>query len=1239
MVVLTSFFAPGRGWAQSLSVPLRRAAHFGLLSGGSLTTDSTAVPVRGKVGAGGGIGLQVAATDSLLSNGSGSVVSALADVQAVISHAQALALPAMLPAAMTVGGLYEMAGNYVLDTASALTLPGDTATRYVIRVTGNLLVKSHGGARLRGAVRPEHVVWVIAGSLMCQPYASLPGIVLVAGSTTITGVQHGAQALLMTGAISFSNQDATLGRGAYTAPAVLSLPPDAFVIPNPPLCTGLTGENFLLNGNLENFVRINMQPGRSDVHYWDAASGTPDYFHTLSPPPGNRTPPSVGVPVNHFGTQGVHWPGVDQAYMGLYPYAEVLGNVGDYHDYIHQSFRESRLEAGRWYYGEFYVSRAEASNTTVTELAMFVAPEDAPRRWFERRAAPNAPVVNPLALLRLVPPGGSYLSAPLAVPQIRYKELPSLSSTTAWVRVSGCFQATGTEKCVLIGSFTPQSGNATAKAYYYVDDVSLTAFPRAAASESRIVCGTQITLGTDDCPLPAGAKAVYWWTDDVGSPPTPFNTTPAYTVSVTQTTTFTLHTRVELSNSGGQVRVVTSTVTVRVEPNLCRQECIGPAVTYFSNQKIYGSYEFEAGQMYAITNSFEVMPDTIVKVKTGAVLLLLLPVGVRIDVAPDAVFHLESGTLTNACGELWDGIYVASGGDFYATAGPTGRRAEISFAADGVVLSDDPAATQPPPMRIEYTDFRHNWRHLTWRMAPSTPRTGSYLRHCTLDTDPLLLEEAIGTGRQYNALWSVRLSGDLRHVPIVHNEFGRAWTGLFATEDVYLGSPLLHTLAHNTFSSNWLAGVWAGGSLNSLYCEDNEFRFPQELYPPATAQLASELLPLLPQADADEINHATRDFTTFGVFSPHGPATLKNNRFEQPDLWHYANLGAPPFVLARNWQVGAYVNDAANSAIEGNRFQVLHTGLLGLKAHHTTVVNNVFLECEYGVWVTAPNGAAVANTICINCNSFIRNSPLDLPTYTSGYAGLPALTWSGTQPTLGGLMYPIYVDHANALVIDEFRPLYQNLPNGELMGNLFFDVTTAEYLGPGLYDIGHQRAIVQNETTPLLAYKTYADKPGSVLLKPVQLLTTNTITPNIYHGARNLSVTQDANPVGPNYDCARLGYQQGLQHTLPRMGRVAGLSAPSNSPRYALAPNVPNPFGDVTTVAYQLDGLAQTARLDVRDLTGRVVRSLPLPTDAAHGSVMLSLPGQPAGVYVAQLVVGGAVRATRRVVLTTESGR
>ena len=84
---------------------------------------------------------------------------------------------------------------------------------------------------------------------------------------------------------------------------------------------------------------------------------------------------------------------------------------------------------------------------------------------------------------------------------------------------------------------------------------------------------------------------------------------------------------------------------------------------------------------------------------------------------------------------------------------------------------------------------------------------------------------------------------------------------------------------------------------------------------------------------------------------------------------------------------------------------------------------------------------------------------------------------------------------------------------------------------------------------------------------------------------------------------------------------------------------MPNPFGDVTTVAYQLDGLAQTARLDVRDLTGRVVRSLPLPTDAAHGSVMLSLPGQPAGVYVAQLVVGGAVRATRRVVLTTESGR
>ncbi len=1219
--------------AQSISVTLGRAADFGLLTGGSLSTDSTAVQVEGKAGAANTASANMYATDSLLTNGTGSVTGALTDAQAAITYVQNLSVPTALPTQLSVGGLYEYSGNLILDTTNFYALTGDTTTSYVIRVTGNLLVKTRGGASLNGRLRTHHVIWVIGGNLTCEAFASLPGIVLVAGTTSVTGSQLGDQALLGIGGISFFAQDPGIGRSAYLSAAILSLPPTAQAVAGPPNCTQLYGQNFLLNGGAENFVRVgrtisNMTAGRSDVVGWDAASGSPDYFNKASAAPSPTVRFSVGTPDNYFGSQVPQRQTTNFAYMGLYAFSKIQGGTGDFYDYIHQPFGDRHLEAGRWYYGEFYVSRGDKCAASVSSIGMFVAEEDAPRRWFTNSA-------NTIAILRLVPPGGTYTSTtPLAIPQIRYKEQPNLASKTQWVRISGAFQATGNERCALIGTFERQNSNVlNASAYYYVDDATLTPFPRASVAKTVIACGSQVTLGSDDCPLPLGAKAVYWWTDDIGSAPTAFSLAPEHTVTVSQTTTYTLHTRVEFS--GGQFQDVTSSVTVSIQPTLCRRSCQELGLNYITTDKINSDFIFEAGQTYVLPSSLLIKNAAVVTAKSGAV--LLMPVGGRIELDEASTLALNGATITNSCNELWDGIYLLDAASrFIGAAGTTtvpGRRSEISFSTNGVVLSDNPSAAAFPPMRVEYTDFRHNLRHLTWRLEPGmVAPSGSYLRYCTFDSDPELLQEAMSASSPQYGLWGVRVSGDLRTCLITHNDFGRGWLGVFATENVRLGSPTLHSFTDNTFTNEWLAGVYAGGSQNRIVCENSVFLFPQETYPQAGRQFGAELQPLIQPYENEILFHPQRDYTTFGLFNPHGAVTLTGNRFEQPDLTAYANLTAPPFLMARNWQVGAYVNDADNSIIQGNRFQVLHTGLLGMKANSSVVADNVFLECEYGIWVTAPNGVAGNNKICITCNSFIRNNQLQAP-YTSGHQGLPGLTWAGYQPVLYGTMYPIYVEHADALKIAEFRTPYLLKPNGTLMGNLFFDAL-ASLGSPSNPIIGHQRAIVQVEPTPPLEYTTYDDEIGSELLQPYTILTTNTSTPS-YHGALHVDVGAPLGPVRPNFDCAFLGYQQGLQSTLTRSsGRIAGLPLPSSASRHALAPSTPNPFEGDATLTYQLDGPVKEARIDVRDLTGRLVRSLILPSDATGtGTVRLTLSGQPAGVYIGQLVVGNSVRATQRLLL------
>ncbi len=339
VVVLSTFWGPRCGWAQ-IAVPLGAAAHYGLLSGASLSIDTTAVGARGKAGAAGTISATVYATDSLLAGGSGSVGQALADLQVAIGYCQALPAQAVTTSSIlkpTPAGVYQFTGDVTLDSSVVLHLTGADTAWHIFRISGNLTASSSGRVTLADGVRTDHVIWQVSGTVTQEALSRLPGIVLAGGAVTVTDVQFGAQALLALGSISFTAQEPTLGRAVYSAYTGLGLPPAPLTeCGGESTCDPDLGRNELANGDAEDHAPVlpdngvnNMDPGVSVVDCWASATddGSPNYFHATSPAPGPSLPPgatSVGVPTNYFGTQAAR---SGQAYMGFYARAQTIGGA------------------------------------------------------------------------------------------------------------------------------------------------------------------------------------------------------------------------------------------------------------------------------------------------------------------------------------------------------------------------------------------------------------------------------------------------------------------------------------------------------------------------------------------------------------------------------------------------------------------------------------------------------------------------------------------------------------------------------------------------------------------------------------------------------------------------------------------------------------------------------------------------------------------------------------------------
>ncbi len=502
---------------------------------------------------------------------------------------------------------------------------------------------------------------------------------------------------------------------AAAVPVPAAAPTNPCLIPGEcPPPTATTG-NLLSNANFETVINCRCPQPRNmantattKVCSWTDANNTrSDVYAACATGSPNAQVYYYAVPNNFEGTQA---PRSGNAYLGFMAY-------GVYRDGLNQPVIERRSYAttaltapllpNRTYYAEYYVSLAEKARLRVASLGFGLS---------NYYPGENTPALLTAAVF----PVNDYAA--------------TLTDRAGWQPVRGFFQASGTETYFTIGCFDPspnpaQVPGATANpfgdpawdhAYYYADDALLAVVPQVVDRNFQLVCGASRALTIDGLALPASAGATYRWTSSAD--PAFAATSLALTVAPPATTTYTL----TVTLPGLQPPVV-SQVTVFVN---CCYTAQTPNIVSLSGTLFSGSFQFVAGQRYFVSGNLVLTGsgrNPTFTVPAGCT--LNVAAGARIDVTAATTLALAGGTLTAACGQMWDGVYVQDGANFSTQAGGSpARNAEISYATAGVVLTGG----SPAAFAVAGTNFLHNYESL--RLQNPT-RTGT-VSTCFFDSDP-----------------------------------------------------------------------------------------------------------------------------------------------------------------------------------------------------------------------------------------------------------------------------------------------------------------------------------------------------------------------------------------------------------------------------------------------------------------------------------------------------------------------
>ena len=237
--------------------------------------------------------------------------------------------------------------------------------------------------------------------------------------------------------------------------------------------TQCNGQNLVPNGDFERYTNCPSSSSQFNfaAPWFTPTDATPDYFNSCS-----GVGSLVNTPTNGAGVQV---PLSGNAYGGAFVYSKFgTGITNSYREYLEVPLVTS-LTPGQKYLVSFYVSRAEYYGQAIADIgARFM----------------------PVAYTIFGPPSNLYggvLDFPNP-PSVANSPTNVIIDSTNWTLIQGTYTAVGWENHLILGNFktdpnttaTYVGGQNTNYAYYYFDNVSVTAICDPDLTNKVVQCGT-----------------------------------------------------------------------------------------------------------------------------------------------------------------------------------------------------------------------------------------------------------------------------------------------------------------------------------------------------------------------------------------------------------------------------------------------------------------------------------------------------------------------------------------------------------------------------------------------------------------------------------------------------------------------------------------------------------------------------------------------------------------------------
>lgn len=617
--------------------------------------------------------------------------------------------------------------------------------------------------------------------------------------------------------------------------------------------------------------------------------------------------------------------------------------------------------------------------------------------------------------------------------------------------------------------------------------------------------------------------------------------------------------------------------------------------------------------------------------------------GASVTVGRKASLWVMSSTLTAACDQMWDGIYVlpnslgmtltdGRGGPSIPTPSDVGGAAattnEISHSLHGIVW-ERPDLT---PLIVTSTRFLHNRVSITCGpyvvadpsyVDDGLVPDGSAIVNCVFDSDPAAFLFPFAGMGMVSHIHMLADAWPFGNTLIAGNRFGRGLVGILSDN----GSDRSMSGVvgpHNLFDNNTLAGIHIRTQRSPLTIELNKFNYPDaraNLRPYAAIQnfftVPAEGMPWDYNQKATRISQTRLASGTAGIHAGElaflGELHVLANEFTQ--AIRPTNLNT---LGGTTQQTGIEVGSLhAPYQFRGNTFKHLGSAMYlspqGAGAPlQAEIEGNLTTDCRVGLWLENSDNLSTPSSqwpiVWPHCNTFRR-----------------AANSSGN--TAIGVNYGIALAANTRVLLD--HPAHMPPPGispTEVMTNYFDDAS-----GLGLYRwIYNPQANVSAGFTPIYtAFLDTALAPVNGRIYATQyLLKVDFTTAN----SPNFNVIVSSDPAKHRYDdnfSCITGFVPGLGFNAPPRPLPTIPQAPSTG--FVIAEPTPNPVSGILTLVYDLTG-ARQAELVLRDLlTGQCIKRQVLVS--GPGIATMQVTELRPGVYACTILADGQPIITRRVLI------